>query len=69
MTWLFVIVFAYGTAVHVVQQITRQFEAAQEAGIPVEWRVAEPNVAAAIDQYIEDNGYEEWVSVTHVPTA
>lgn len=56
-------------AVKLQDQITRQFEAAREAGIPVQWRVAESNVAEAIQQYIEDNNYEGWVSVVHVPAA
>jgi hypothetical protein len=50
-------------AIKIQDQITRQFEAAQEAGMPVEWRVAEPNVAAVVEQYIEDNYYDDWVSV------
>jgi len=50
-------------------QITRRFEVAQETGIPVEYRVAEPELAEAIQQYIEDSGYEGRVSVVYIPKA
>ncbi|BBZ15034.1 hypothetical protein [Mycobacterium branderi] len=60
----------FGLAQSIPSQLDRQYEAAVAAGgIPVEWRVAEPRVAAAIEAIIEQRGYGDLINVVVVPPA
>jgi len=58
-----------GAAVDIPKELRRQYDAAAEMGIPVEWRVAEPKAAAAIQRLIVDGGYQGLIRVTAVPAA
>lgn len=56
-----------GAAVGIPKELLRQYEVASELGIPVEWRVSEPKAAAAIQEIIEAQGYDDLIHVTVVP--
>lgn len=60
----------FGLAQSVPRQLELQYEAAQLAGgVPVEWRVAEPLVAEAIENVILANDYDDLITVVVVPPA
>lgn len=48
-------------------QLSRQADAARQAGKEVEWRVAEPRVAEALEKMVADGGYGDVINVEHVP--
>lgn len=50
-------------------ELLAQYEASKFSGVPVEWRVADPRVAGAIEALIEDGGYGDRISITVVPAA
>lgn len=50
-------------------ELLRQYQVSLQTGIPVEWRVAEPKVAAAIENMIDDAGYGNRIHVVVVPAA
>ncbi|OCB53565.1 hypothetical protein A5722_23995 [Mycobacterium vulneris] len=50
-------------------QLSRQADAARQAGKEVEWRVAEPRVAEALEKMVADGGYGDVINVEHVPPA
>jgi hypothetical protein len=56
-----------------IQQLTNemrgQYEASVATGIPVEWRVADPRVAAAMESIAERNDFDDRITVTVVPPA
>ena len=58
---------------NVTQQITNelrgQYEASVASGIPVEWRVADPRVAEAIEAIVERNDFDDMIDVTVAPAA
>lgn len=57
-------------AADIPRQLEIQYGAAQLAGnIPVEWRVAEPRVAEAIERIIQQQGYDDLITVVVVPPA
>lgn len=56
-----------GAAVGIPKELLRQYEAASELGVPVEWRVSEPKAAAAIQEIIDAQGYDDLIHVTIVP--
>lgn len=50
------------------RQLELQYDAALAAGgVPVEWRVAEPRVAEAIERVVVANGYDDLINVVTVP--
>ncbi|MDG4668645.1 PPE domain-containing protein [Mycobacterium sp. 236(2023)] len=57
-----------GPARDIPQQLGRQYSAAELAGgVPVEWRVAEPRVAIAIERLVDTLGYDDLITVVFVP--
>lgn len=48
-------------------QLSRQAEAARQSGKEVEWRVAEPRVAEAIEKIVQREGLADVIDVKHVP--
>ncbi|SNV24278.1 Uncharacterised protein [Rhodococcus rhodochrous] len=55
-----------GAAKSLPDQLRRQSEAAESAGAEIEWRVAEERVAEAIEDMIDEAGYEN-ITVKYVP--
>jgi len=56
-------------AQQVSDELLRQYQVSQQTGIPVEWRVAEPKAAEAIENMIDDAGYGNQIHVVVVPAA
>ncbi|MCP9276919.1 PPE domain-containing protein [Mycolicibacterium arenosum] len=55
-------------AVSIPRQLELQYDAALAAGgVPVEWRVAEPRFAEAIERIIAANQYDDLITVVTVP--
>lgn len=50
-------------------ELLRQYQAAQASGLPVEWRVAEPRAAEAMQALIDDGGYGDRIHIVVVPPA
>lgn len=56
-----------GPATDIPDELLRQYRVAEAQGIPVEWRVAEPKTAAAIQRIIDREGYDDLITVEVVP--
>ncbi|QNJ96131.1 PPE domain-containing protein [Mycolicibacterium fluoranthenivorans] len=50
-------------------ELLRHYQVSVQTGIPVEWRVAEPKAAEAIENMIDDAGYGNNIRVVVVPAA
>ncbi|BBX89328.1 WXG100 family type VII secretion target [Mycolicibacterium boenickei] len=59
----------FGAGKDIEDQLRRQVDAARQAGKEVEWRVAEPRVAEAIERMVAKRGYGDVINVEHVPPA
>jgi hypothetical protein len=59
----------FGAGKDIEDQLLRQAEAARQAGKEVEWRVAEPRVAEAIERIARERGYDDVINVEYVPPA
>lgn len=59
----------FGAGKDISEQLDRQFQAAQQAGKEVEWRVAEPRVAEEIERMVAERGYGDVINVEYVPPA
>jgi len=57
----------FGPAKGIPDELQRQYRIAEAQGIPVEWRVAEPKAAEAIERIVEREGYDDLITVTVVP--
>ena len=51
------------------EELLRQYQASQASGMPVEWRVAEPRAAEAMQALIDDGGYGDRIQIVVVPPA
>lgn len=58
-----------GAYPQISRELERQYEASLETGIPVEWRVADPRTAGAIQAMVDREGYGGNITVTTVPPA
>jgi hypothetical protein len=58
-----------GVAAQIPTELANQYEAAATTGLPVEWRVAEPRAAAAIQAIIDQENYGDLITVRVVPPA
>lgn len=56
-----------GVAFQIPTELTSQYEAAAAVGIPVEWRVADPRTAAAIQAIIDQENYGDLITVRVIP--
>lgn len=59
----------FGAGKDIADQLERQADAARQAGKEVEWRVAEPRVAAEIERMAREGGYDDVINVEYVPPA
>ncbi|MET0450498.1 MAG: Tox-REase-5 domain-containing protein [Mycobacterium sp.] len=50
-------------------ELQGQYEASLETGVPVEWRVADPRTAGAIQAIVDRDGYGDRITVITVPPA
>lgn len=57
----------FKAAKDIPQELQRQYQVAIQEDIPVEWRVAEPQAAAAIQAIIDAQGYGDMITVAVVP--
>lgn len=57
----------FGPAKDFPAELQRQYRVAVAQGIPVEWRVAGPKSAEAIQRIIEQRGYDDMINVVVVP--
>lgn len=58
-----------GVAAQIPAELANQYEAAAASGTPVEWRVAEPRTAAAIQAIIDQENYGDLITVRVIPPA
>ncbi|MDO3634264.1 Tox-REase-5 domain-containing protein [Mycolicibacterium arseniciresistens] len=59
----------FGAAQQISNELRGHYEAALSTGVPVEWRVADAKTASAIEAIIEQNSYDDMITVTVVPPA
>lgn len=57
----------FGPAASIPAQLERQHAIAEATGIPVEWRVAGPKAAEAIQRILVREGYQDMIDVVVVP--
>nr|WP_264077422.1 restriction endonuclease fold toxin 5 domain-containing protein [Mycolicibacterium houstonense] len=57
----------FGPATSIPNTLERQYGVAEATGIPVEWRVAGPKAAEAIQRIVDLQGYGDMITVVVVP--